>query len=144
MMGLKDFNFSEALKENELTTITIQNPLYQNSTDPSKARDLPPTIQITANVTVSQASNTDKEYKINEQSASYRASISRYIAMISSLMIIVIAVGLSSFFVYHYIRTSCAPQIEGLSTVLIALGLGIVPYTVNRVSMALSATKYTA
>lgn len=143
--ALKNFNFSEALKENELTTITIQNPLYQNSADPSKVRDLPPTIQITANVTVAgtaaAASNTDREYKINEQSASYRSSISRYIALISSLMIIIIAIALSSFFIYHYIRTSCPPQLEGLSTVLIALGLGIVPYAANKVSSAISAPK---
>ena len=143
--GLKDFNFSEALKENELTKITIQNPLYQNSTDPEKVKEIPPTIEITANVTVvtpaNPVSNTEKEYKINEQSAAYRASISRYIALISSLMIIIIAVSLSSFFIYHYIRTSCPPVLEGLSAVLIALGVGIVPYAANKVSSALAANK---
>lgn len=71
----------------------------------------------------------------------YRASISRYIAFITSMVTILLVVCMSSFFIYHYMKTSCPPDFGALTTVLIALGLGVTPYLVNRVSAASAANK---
>jgi len=145
LKGLKGFDFKEALKENELTKVIIQNPLYESTSDPQKLVDIPPTLEITANVNSvthgDSIAGGGKEYTIDNSSSSYRASISRYIALISSLMILIIAICTSTFFIYHYIRTGCPPDLEGISTVLLALGIGIIPYAANKVSTAIATNK---
>lgn len=147
--GLKDFDIAEALKENELTKVTIPNPFYTGQQAATGQTDVPLTLEITANVKYIPAvpANlalippilaSDARYEINDADKIYRPSISRYIALISSLLIIIIAVCLSSFFIYHYLRTGCPPELGALTTVLIALGISIVPYAANKVSTAVA------
>ncbi len=62
-----------------------------------------------------------------EPEVSYRPSISRYIALITSIITIILVVCMSSFFIYQYIRTGCPPDFSALTPVLIALGLGVTP-----------------
>lgn len=143
--GLADFDLTEALKENELTKVTVPNPHYTGAPTSAGQTDVPLTMEVTANVSFTPIIGSPPsgplraEYTINDDSArSYRPSISRYIAFISSLLIIVIAVCLSSFFIYHYIKTGCPPELGALTTVLVALGIGIVPYAANKVSAAVA------
>ena len=111
--GLKDFKLQEALAENDYTKITILNAEYNPAnlttlagTNPPVdiAVILPPTIDVSNAVT-----------------PSFRPSISRYIAFITSILTLVVALCMSCFFIYHYIRTGCPPDLSALSTVLIAL-----------------------
>jgi hypothetical protein len=86
---------------------------------PNLSTILPPTVEITS----------DK--------AEYRPSISRYIAFIASILTLIVALSMSCFFIYHYISTGCPPDLGAVSTILIALGIGVAPYAFNKVSSAL-------
>ena len=149
-LAVKGFSFTEALKENELTKITVPNPFYTGVVVAPGSAEIPLTMEITPNVSYKPAILADPpavppaevnqpEYEIKDADKSYRPSISRYIALISSLLIIIIAVCMSCFFIYHYIRTGCPPELGALTTVILALGIGIVPYAANKVSGAISA-----
>ncbi|TAH05140.1 MAG: hypothetical protein EAZ16_03015 [Sphingobacteriales bacterium] len=124
---IKGFNLREALSETDLPRKTIANPEYTAekltalANNPATAAILtalvPPTIEVTAS---------------NE----YPKSSSRYIAFITSALTWVIALCLSCFFMYQYIKGNKAPELSGLSSVLLALGIGVVPYAFNKVSNA--------
>lgn len=124
---LNGFNLKEALSETDLPKKTIPNPEYtaekinvlavNANTAALLTSLLPPTIEITA-------------------SDEYPKSSSRYIAFITSALTWVIALCLSCFFIYQYIKANKAPELSGLSSVLLALGIGVVPYAFNKVSNA--------
>lgn len=153
----KEFNFKEALKENDVSTITVVNPYYSGQvTDPGKT-DVPLSLEVTPNVVIianslnSQAQLTqtpeaqtqstlyNMDYKLSSEV--YRASISRYIALISSFLIIIIAVTVCCFFLYHYLKFGCPPELGALSSVMLALGVGIVPYVANKISFGIKSNK---
>jgi hypothetical protein len=56
-------------------------------------------------------------------------------------MTLIIALCMACFFIYYYIRTGCAPDLSPLSMILLALGLGVVPYAFNKVSTAIASKK---
>lgn len=148
LTGLAKFDLNEALKENELTKITVLNPHYRGLPVNAGQTDIPTTIEVTANVTFAHSAlasppvpEGNARYEINDEAKRYRPSISRFIAFISSFLIIITAVCMGSFFIYHYIKTGCPPSLGSFTTVLIALGIGIVPYAANRVSAAVSSNK---
>lgn len=124
---LKGFSLREALSETDLPRKIIANPEYTSekltalANNPTTAAILttlvPPTIEVTA-------------------SDEYPKSSSRYIAFITSALTWVIALSLSCFFMYQYIKGNKAPELSGLSSVLLALGIGVVPYAFNKVSNA--------
>lgn len=121
----KDFAFKDALTENEQTKQTKDNPQYTGvnleklKNVPNLSILLPPTVEVTSD------------------SATYRPSISRYIAFITSILTLIVALGMGSFFIYHYISTGCPPDLSALSTILIALGIGVAPYAFNKISTAI-------
>lgn len=124
---LRGFSLREALSESDLPRKTIANPEYTAekltalANNPATAAILtalvPPTIEVTS-------------------SDEYPKSSSRYIAFITSALTWVIALCLSCFFMYQYIKDNKAPELSGLSSVLLALGIGVVPYAFNKVSNA--------
>lgn len=132
--SLKDFDFKGAMSESEYPKITKDNPQYNNAnfttlqTNTSLAQILPPTIDVS-------------DIPPGGTPKSPIPSISRYIAFITSMLTLVVGLCMSCFFIYHYIRTGCAPDLSSLSTVLIALGIGVVPYAFNKVSTAISKNK---
>ncbi|MDB5120276.1 MAG: hypothetical protein JWN56_1494 [Sphingobacteriales bacterium] len=147
IVASKGFKLAEALKENEISKITIPNPKYTGAPVVAGTAEIPPTIEITSNLTfipavapTATSLGSESRYELDQTNLSYRPSISRYIAFVSSLLIIVIAVCVFSFFIYHYIKTGCPPELTSLSTVLIALGVGMVPYAANKVSTAVSSS----
>lgn len=127
----KGFNLAEAFSESDRSKTVKQNPEYNvaNLTAlanvPNLSDILPPTIEV---------SDTT-------QPISFRPSTSRYIAFITSVLTLIIALCMSCFFIYHYIRTGCAPELNALSIVLIALGIGVAPYAFNKISGAISSSK---
>lgn len=125
---VKDFEISKALAENEQSKRTILNTQYsieniQALKDNVNVQALlPPTIE------VSDPQPPDAPV--------FRASISRYIAFITSMVTITLAVCISCFYIYQYMYTSCPPDLSALTPVLIALGIGIMPYAFNKVAAA--------
>lgn len=124
---LKDFSLKEALAESELPKKTIPNPEYTalniNGLADKAAISgilpslIPPTIVVTA-------------------SDEYPKSSSRYIAFITSALTWIIILCLACFFIYQYMKTGKAPELGGLSSVMLALGIGVVPYAFNKMSEA--------
>ena len=76
--------------------------------------------------------------KSSELPATPRASSSRFIALVTSMLTLIMAVCLCSFFIYFYIATGTAPDISKFSSVLLALGIGVVPYAFNKVATAIT------
>ncbi len=154
---LGEFNIKDALEENEYAKNTILNPQYNLdkiangfkaaytlSTDTTKPADasivvttlsqlVPPTLEVTIVPNATTGESTDPKV--------YRPSTSRFIALISGISTIIIALCMVSFFIYNYIRTGCQPDFSNLSSVLLALGLGLAPYGVNKISTAISNNK---
>lgn len=124
---LASFNLRKALTESELPKRTIVNPEYNSNTINALAANaltagiistlVPPTIEVT-------------------ETADPPDSSSRYIALVTSVLTWIIILCLTSFFIYEFMKNGKAPDFTGLSTLLIALGIGIVPYAFNRISAA--------
>lgn len=123
---LRNFKLNEALTENDLSKTTIANPQYTiNNINAALAVSptalianiIPPTIDI---------------------SAGYRPSMSRLIAFITSILSLILGLTLSCFVIYNNLMVKATPDITDLSKVLLSLGIGIVPYTVNKISSAIS------
>jgi hypothetical protein len=124
---LKDFSLKDALTESELPKKTIPNPEYTIANINALATNaaingmlptlLPATIEVTS---------TDEPLK----------SSSRYIAFITSALTWIIILCLTCFFIYQYMKKGEAPDLSGLSSVLLALGIGVVPYAFNKISTA--------
>lgn len=134
LRSLKNFDFKGAMSESEYPKITKENLQYNTGnldilkSNASLAQILPPTIDVSD----TPPAGTPK---------SPIPSISRYIAFITSILTVVIGLCMSCFFIYNYIRTGCAPDLSNLSTVLLALGIGVVPYAFNKVSTAIAKNK---
>lgn len=159
LTGLKSFNLKEALSENEYPKMVLKNPQYTQTNlkdlaaNTSLSEVLPPTIEISndpraialaytdaANIsTLLEKSVPKDESKPIEPRP--HASISRYIAFISSMLTLVVALCMSCFFIYHYIRTGCPPDLGAVTTILLALGLGLLPYAFNKISTAVKKSE---
>lgn len=136
LSSIKDFDLKEALSENEYVKKTIVNPAYSDlaikdiagTAAAANISDvLPPTIEI-----------TDISTAANSLPTPGRISSSRFIAFVTSLITLILAVCLCSFFIYFYIATGRAPDISKFSAVLLALGIGVVPYAFNKVAAAIA------
>lgn len=119
---LKGFGLRDALQDNEQSKKTILNPEYTSAnlqalvTNPAMTALLTPTIQISDGV--------------------YPKSSSRYIALITSTVTWAISLCLTSYFIYAYIKTGKAPELNKLTDIVLTLGIGVVPYVFNKVSEA--------
>lgn len=75
------------------------------------------------------------------KSPEYRASTSRLIAFISAMLLITVGLASACFFFYFYLVNGVPPDLSRLPAVLIALGIGMAPYAVNKVAAAASKDK---
>jgi len=107
------YRISEAFYENDPEEITVPAP---TATDPNA----------TIKKTVLDA---------NGQPV-YKPSTSRLIAFLSGLTTLIIVVCFISYYAYCMIRCKDLPAFEELFNVVLALGLGVVPYSVNKVTNA--------
>jgi hypothetical protein len=143
--GLGKFDLTEAISENEFPKIVEENPVYATALaslkdTPNLAEVLPPTIEISF-LSDKVLEQKGKDDTIVKAPPDPHASVSRFIALLTSMLTLVIALCISCFFIYHYVRCGIAPDISGISAVLIALGIGIMPYAFNKVSTAISNNK---
>jgi hypothetical protein len=61
-------------------------------------------------------------------------SASRYVLFLSGVVAAISAVTMVSYYLYFYLHTGCAPKFDNLLQPLLALGIGIVPYSVNKLT----------
>ncbi len=61
-------------------------------------------------------------------------STSRLVVFLSSVMSVIIAVCLCSFFLYFYFSTGKAPELDNMLKVMLSLGVGTVPYAIKQIS----------
>lgn len=136
--GLGGFDLSKAMSENTYPSVIKPNAAYtaENLARPELAKlenlsdVIPPTIEVTY---------MDKDADgIETVLKEPHPSVSRYIAFLTTILTLVIVLGVTCFYIYHYIRTGCPPELTGISTLLIALGIGILPYIFNKVSGSMS------
>ncbi|MBS1616467.1 MAG: hypothetical protein JST06_10165 [Bacteroidetes bacterium] len=70
-----------------------------------------------------------------------RASISRLIAFVSAMLLLTVGLASACFFFYFYLVNGLPPDLSALPAVLLALGIGMVPYAVNKVAVVASKDK---
>lgn len=61
-------------------------------------------------------------------------SSSRLVMFISSMITVVIAICLVSFYIYQVFATGNGPDLGSVTTMLLTLGVGVVPYAFNKIS----------
>lgn len=106
------YKISDALKENETIPVSVPNPLVDNA--PVGAAPAP---------------------FVNENIQP--KSSSRLIAFITALITLGIAASFCSFWLYSYLKCGFAPSLENITNVILALGLGVIPYAFNKISRAI-------
>jgi alkylhydroperoxidase/carboxymuconolactone decarboxylase family protein YurZ len=84
----------------------------------------PPTIEVT----------TDKNG--DDSRTSFRPSASRLLAFFSGLLLMLVGLVCSCFYIYFYLVSGVAPDLSKLTGVFIALGIGMAPYAINKVANA--------
>lgn len=125
---LNGFNLNEALSEAELPKTIIRNPDYSVSN----------MLQLAANANTAQTIGTllPPTIEITAPNMVYTKSSSRYIAFITSALSWLIVLCLSTFYMYQFLRNGIAPDLGGFSSVLLSMGIGVVPYAFNKMSNA--------
>ncbi|MDB4902257.1 MAG: pknD 4 [Mucilaginibacter sp.] len=125
----KEFSLKEALSESSYPQITVENPQY-STLDLNQLIDL----QKTSVTPTASATNIFFPTTITKTDNKYRSSMSRLIAFLTTMLSLIIGLGLSSFFIYSYLKNGCVPDISKLSAVLISMGIGVAPYVSNKLS----------
>ena len=64
-------------------------------------------------------------------------SVSRLLAFISGLVSVGLACCITTFYIWGYVKDGKVPDLNSLVNILLALGMGVVPYAVNKLSGAL-------
>lgn len=59
-------------------------------------------------------------------------STSRFIMFLAGILALIVGAVMTSWYMYFYMRTGCAPSLSGLTEPLIALGIAVIPYIVNK------------
>lgn len=63
------------------------------------------------------------------------ASVSRFIVFLSGLTALTLSACLSTFYIYQYfVNPASPPDLANLSNIIWGLGIGVVPYGVNKVA----------
>ncbi len=109
-LNAEGYKLGDALSENTPVVIDIVNPKYRDADD--KIVDgQDPFIKRTI----------------------LPGSTSRIAVLISGLAAVAIGVCSTSYFFYIYLKTNQAPDLDKLYNVLLAMGIGVIPYSVNKV-----------
>jgi hypothetical protein len=119
----KDFKLQDALAENTYPLVTEQNPVYTVAAItalPAGATPIPPTITV------------------NKTDAGLPKSSSRYLALITTSLTLIIAACLTSCYIFIYLSSGMQPEFNHLGDVLLALGIGVTPYAFNKVATAVN------
>lgn len=108
----ENYSLSEMLSDNEPSEIDVDNPLAVFNGAPVPGQ--PPFIKKSVLV----------------------RSTSRMAAFISSLCAVAIGTCSTSYYFFMYLKTGQAPSLDSLYNILLGLGIGVVPYAVNKIAAA--------
>jgi hypothetical protein len=61
-------------------------------------------------------------------------SASRLVLFLSGITAIIISVCITTYYLYYYLCCGKAPDMDGLINVMLTLGIGVIPYAVNKVA----------
>lgn len=109
----ENYSLSEMLSDNEPSEIDVDNPLVKNAAGAAVP---------------GQPAFIKKSVLVR--------STSRMAAFISSLCAVAIGTCSTSYYFYMYLKTGQAPNLETLYNILLGLGIGVVPYAVNKIAAA--------
>lgn len=107
------YSLSEMLSDNEPSEIDVDNPLARNA-DGTPVAGQPAFIKKSVLV----------------------RSTSRMAAFISSICAVAIGTCSTSYYFYMYLKTAQAPNLDSLYDILLGLGIGVVPYAINKLAAA--------
>ena len=151
-LGKEGYKLGDALKENSTIDVSVNNPaeepkaaapvqdgaqqLPKNDENPEQAAQgagvAPNNVTTPVKPTVPFVGKTIQP-----------KSTSRILAFLSGLVSLGIACCLTSFWLYRFFECNEAPELKDLTNVLLSLGIGIIPYAVNKISTGASSTKNT-
>ncbi|WP_333600269.1 hypothetical protein [Flavobacterium sp.] len=134
-LQLEKYKIGDSLRENQTIDVSIDNPAYT----PPPANPVPPVqnggAPIPPAVPPLPPANPATPFvgkTIQPQ------SMSRLLAFISGIMTLGLASSFSSFWLYRYFECGIGTDLSQITNVLLALGLGLLPYAVNKISTAAS------
>jgi len=132
MIKLKNnnVNLSEYLIDKE-QQIAYKKEETKTATAMIKQGATPEQVAIVAGAGV----NADNENDGGEQKPPQ--STSRLLVFISGMTSVIIAVCITCFYMYQYFSGEANPSLGNLSTVLLSLGIGVVPYGFTKISGAM-------
>lgn len=137
-LQLEKYKIGDSLKENQTVDISIDNPSYiRPETTPAQgvqngAAAIPPVVPPIAPPPTANPTPPFVGKTIQPQ------SMSRLLAFISGLVTLGLASCFSSFWLYRYFECGTGTELRQITEVLLTLGLGLVPYAVNKISTAAS------
>lgn len=125
---LVGFELKDALKENNPILKTQLNPLFTQenfnalAANPSLAAN--PNMAMALKPTIDVSDNT-----VN--------SSSRFLALLTTVVALLLAVCFVTYYIYSYFRSGVALDFTKLTDIVLSLGIGVVPYAFNKISSAL-------
>lgn len=137
-LQLEKYKIGDSLKENQTVDISIDNPAYiPPATTPAPgvqngAAAIPPANPPVATPPSANSTPPFVGKTIQPQ------SMSRLLAFISGMVTLGLASCFSSFWLYRYFECGTGTELRQITEVLLTLGLGLVPYAVNKISTAAS------
>jgi hypothetical protein len=124
-LNKEGYKIGDALKENTTIEISEDNPSIAEPPRPTASNGLTTTPDAPA-PTNNQPPFVPKTIQPK--------STSRLIAFISGLISVGLACSISSFWIYRHLSGVQTVDLSHLTNVLLALGIGVVPYAVNKLS----------
>lgn len=124
-LNKEGYKIGDALKENITIEVSEDNPAIAEKPKPASTG--------VQDATVSTQETTEQKAPFVPRTIQPK-STSRMIAFISGMVSIGIASSLCSFWMYNYFNGCKSVDLSHLSNVLLALGIGVIPYAVNKVS----------
>ncbi len=106
------YSLADALSENDTVTTTV------TANAPNPAGPV--------------AANTQQTQQT--QTVPGNRSASRLVLFLSGMTAIIVAVCITTYYLYYYLCCGKAPDMDGLISVLLMLGIGVIPYAVNKVA----------
>lgn len=131
-LGKEGFKLGDALKENEVLNISVDNPAMEPPKVPLPATDgRPPVLPLVPVIPPNLPPFVPKTVQPK--------STSRLLAFITGLVSAGLASGICSFWIYAYIDDpKNTIDFTNLAAVLLGLGIGVIPYAVNRITKSSS------
>ncbi len=125
-LNKESYKVGDALKENTTIEVSENNPALAEKPKPAATG----VTNVNPPATDTAAPSPFVPKTIQPKSTS------RLIAFISGLVSVGIAASLSSFWMYNYFDGDKNVDLTHLTNVLLSLGIGVIPYAVNKISTA--------